>query len=204
MNTTWVEFPTKRGDVIHLGPVSDYDVFDVIKALTDRFDDEHGELKPPTYTQVYGGGPYGGEWIEEIEYDDQSIDDPTTPAIDRQAYREYKRLVRQRTRLRLEASVMAWLYFGVQEMPPDDKSWEDSRRAIGVDIPENVVEYKVFWIERMVAADPSEIKEMCDLIRGLSDGSEREASIASGTFQRSVEETGRTDSRGTEQETEEG
>lgn len=184
MNTV---YKPQRGGEIHLRPVSQYDVMDVLHVTRERFDEEHEEAPCPTFDIVLGGGELGDAGAQRVEHTEQSIADASEEDIE--SWNKYKVRQEEWRRDKFTATAEVLLCDGVVENPPEDGDWRAKYDRRGIVIPEDLDKLKVFWIERQVVIGPSELLELIGAIQQAAQGEVlKAANVAAETFRDSLGE----------------
>jgi len=186
----------KRGGEIHIRPVSQYEVVDVLTVERRRFDEEHGITNCPSFVLKLGGGELGSAGEELVQYTAATIATSDNPKHVEQ-WREYsrKRSLWRHHSFTVTARVL--LCDGIVEDPPND-GWQNKYIRRGVEIPEDPDELKVFWIERCLVLNPAELLALVTSIQALAQAEVLEAAhVAADTFRNSVGQDGRADAGAT-------
>ena len=180
------EFPLKRGGEIHLRAVSQYDVIDILRVSREAFEEEHGEVRCPTFELPLGGGELGSAGSQRVQYTVDNIQG--APSDDVTAWRTYQTLKTLWQHESFQVTARVLLSDGVVEDPPDNGEWQEKYIRRGIDIPEDPDARKVFWIERQVVLGPGELITLVSTIQALASAEVLAAAdVAADTFRDPVE-----------------
>jgi len=141
-------FTTRAGREIPLRPIATKTLDDLqllIRAVED--------IRPPTYTVKI----LGGDDTEEIEHDLTTLETDE----DRAAWAEYISRVEEGAELCNEQVTRTYIVFGIDMEPPED-GWHKTFEFCGIPVPEESMERKVFYFERVMLADP---EDQADFVR---------------------------------------
>jgi len=172
-------FTTQSEVTLTLKPVSTMTIERVRAMARQRFEDEHGEIKPPTYETSVG---------ETFEHDTDSIKDEHTSDDDKRAWLAYQGSLNTLLLETISAITEAYLFAGVTDNPDGD-DWKATYQALDIEIPDDPKEFKLFWLDNEVLSNRSERTQLALYIKALADPVEVEAAQAAATFQHPVEET---------------
>lgn len=152
--------------------------------MQKRYKNQGKLLDPPTYTtKLPGGGS------QTHEYDQEAIDDASTPEEDKKLWEQHLKDVAEFNTDFSEQSMKMILYDGIQcEMPED---WEEEQRWMGIEIPENKFDLKVHYLQTEVFKTPLDLQNVVQKIMSASmKGVDEEAVAAAMSSFRSAQETG--------------
>jgi len=172
-------FTTQSGITLTLKPVSMMTIERVRAMARQQFEDEHGELKPPTYETSVG---------ETFEHDSDSIADESTSDEDKKGWLDYQDNLRALLTETIGAVTEAFIFAGVTDNPDGD-AWKATYQALHIEIPDDPKEFKLFWLDNEVLSNRTERTQLALHIKAQADPVEVEAVKAADTFQHPVAET---------------
>ena len=141
------EYTTSRGVVIH---------FNGIASLLDILDGQFKPPDPPTYTRQSLAG------VQTLPHDETTLEDPdgdpVKTAENRAAWSKYLESARQ-VRIEHEKALTRLCYLrGIQVDLPEDETWMAEHRLIGLTVPEDPSERKLYYISTEVVATVEDAK----------------------------------------------
>jgi hypothetical protein len=143
-------------------------------------------LEPPTYEVKLPGGV-----TQKHEYDQEGIDDPSTPEEDKAKWNQYQSDVMEFNQTFSELSMNMILYDGVELSDEISEDWLEEQSWMGIDIPENKFDLKVLYLQTEIFKTPSDLQKVVqDIMRISMKGVDQEAVDAAMASFRGAMETG--------------
>lgn len=157
------EFTFSTGKKVIIHPVSPIFMQNATKAIMNKWIEENGEFpEVPTYEAVVGEG----ESAETIvyKYDQESIVDGTPE--EQQAYEDYIQTMSDYSDHESIRTAEILMRRGIELEYP--KGWEDDYKAIGMEIPEDPYEKKIYFIENECIGTPSDYADLIQAIMSMT------------------------------------
>jgi len=153
-------------------------------SLEKRYNAQGKFLDPPTYEVNLPGG------VKQVhEYDQEGIDDPSTPEEDKEKWEQYQKNVVAFNEEFSDMSMRMILYDGIECELPDD--WEEEQRWMGIDIPDNKFDLKVHYLQTEVFKTPFELQKIVqEIMKASMKGVDQDAVDAAMASFRGAMETG--------------
>src|SRR3990167_3950686 len=161
---------TVAGVEVLIGPVNLFDLNLAAARLEKEFRERGEPLDPPTYTaELAGGGTQTFEHDEDtLEVTpemvlSEALDDPEKAkeiaahrtAVNREAWADYMsanaRLIAEQSALRMEI-----MLDGVKAELPEDGAWEARRKRRHLEVPDDPIEKRLYYIQRELLVTPAE------------------------------------------------
>lgn len=160
MNT----FTTSRGIVLEFLP---------IPALLEKLQAQHKLPEPPTYEVKTATGV-----IEHHTHDETTLE---TDA-DKAAWAEYQKNLQEAT-ARLNLGLMRLVMLrGVKVEMPEGEAWIAEQQFIGLTVPDDPLERKMYWLETEALASANDYAQMLAGVMAASGLSEEVVAQAEATF----------------------
>ena len=166
-------FVTRSGREIPLRPIATK-TLDDLQILIQQVEN----IRPPTYTVKILD-----EDIEEIEHDLTTL----KTAEDRIAWEAYEQRVATASAEVNRKVTNAYIVFGVVMEPPDD-GWEEDFEFCGIPVPVGATERKVFYVERVLLADPADQRDFVQRVYLISQLTGEALERADALFRGAVED----------------
>ena len=183
-------YVTVAGVEVPIGPVNLFDLNLAAAGLEKEYRERGEPLDPPTYAaELAGGGTQTFEHDEDtLEVTpgmvlSEALGDPEKAkeiaahrtAVNREAWADYMsanaRLIAEQSALRMEI-----MLDGVKAELPEDGAWEVRRRRRHLEVPDDLAEKRLYWIQRELLVTPADAEEaLAAIIRLSSQGMPEEA-----------------------------
>lgn len=152
-------FQTIEGTTIKVKPVSDT-LVSLAKASIEREFRQRGEpVDPPTYTVKTASG------AEMVEYHDAtSVQTPDEIA----AWNKHVDAVKRLREAQRKHSLKVRLLRGVEFVMPQDNTWEQEQRQLGVDVPTDETDRKYHYLTTEVLKSPEDYLQAIQAIDTLT------------------------------------
>jgi len=157
------QFVFSSGRVVTLKPISPIFMSNADKAIEQNWIKEHGALPtPPTYEVLMGEGE--NAVVQEYEYDDESISDGTPE--EQEAYQNYLEAINEYTLYTTTKTTEVMIRRGVEVDYPE--GWEDDYLALGMEIPEDPYEKKIYYIENECVGVPMDYANLVQHLMNMT------------------------------------
>ena len=144
-----------------LKPISVVKMQKLQASIEKRFKKQGKKLDPPTYEISLPNGA-----IQVYEYDQEGIDDPSTPEEDKALWKQHLDDVAEFNLEFSNASMNMILYDGVECEVGED--WVEAQLWMGIEVPENKFDLKVHYLQTEVFKTPMELQQVIQDIMLLS------------------------------------
>jgi len=137
-------YVTSSGIELKLVPVRDILVEKYVEKARREFIAQGKQVDPPAYTITTATGEVEGPF----PFTEETLDDPQDPIQTRINHAKWQQYIAAREELEAELNekrFVAWIMLGVDCEVPDD-GWEDKYELFGVEVPDNPLERKAFWL----------------------------------------------------------
>lgn len=147
-------FTTSKGVVIRILGLSPL----ILKRLERQYEEDNPKPKPPTYTvETAGGG------TETHIHDETTAETPKEIA----ALRQYKSAVAAWDSGLESLTLRLMAIAGIDFDMPESNAWEAIPKAMGLRIPEDEVERKLFYFETTAVGNSQDMVAVMGLVMGL-------------------------------------
>lgn len=156
------KYTTMYGREVQIEPISVLLLQKIQQAVTKRFESEGKILEPPTYCTELPGGDR-----QCFPHDKDTIRDDATPQEEKDAWDAYQKNTSELN----EEITERFLGAIIMDQPVEyEEGWEHKLEWLGIDMPEDELDRKVFYMTHMVLKHPDDIQGYILKVMEISAG----------------------------------